>query len=172
MTDELKIADISTPDKAINDVPDIDSFSGNFRWLSNFVGAPGLVIKSTAHSNVTANNIEVIYHIDKCCKQEDIELLLEAGTPGKAKKAGKNITLRPDWDEVKLGVMENLVRQKFSSIPFKGLLLGTGDANLEEGNYWHDNYWGVCHCSKCGGNGQNHLGKILMKIREELKQCL
>ena len=172
MADEIKIADVLAPDIAISESPDIDSFNGNFRWLSNFVGAPGLVIRSITYPEVTAYDVEKIYQLEKCYLPDDIARILETTTPGKAKKAGNTVTLRPDWNEVKLDIMEQLVRQKFASIPFKGLLIGTGDANLEEGNYWHDNYWGVCHCSKCGGNGQNHLGKILMKIREELKQCL
>ena len=45
----------------------------------------------------------------------------------------------------------------------------TGDAELIEGNTWHDNYWGVCSCSKCNGRGKNRLGKLLMKVREELR---
>ena len=39
-----------------------------------------------------------------------------------------------------------------------------GEEYLEEGNTWHDTYWGVCN-----GKGKNKLGKILMQVREELK---
>lgn len=146
---------------------EILEFKGDFRWLSNFIGDTGLVIRSITYPDIIANNVELIYHAEKCVNRDDIMRILAAGTPGKAKRVARQIELRPDWDAVKLGIMEQLVRQKFSQPPFQGLLLSTNDAYIEEGNYWHDNYWGVCHCSKCGGNGENHLGKILMKIREE-----
>ena len=61
--------------------------------------------------------------------------------------------------------METLVREKFShNKDLKEMLLETGDAIIEEGNDWNDTFWGVCN-----GKGENHLGKILMKIREELR---
>lgn len=43
-------------------------------------------------------------------------------------------------------------------------LLETEDAYLEEGNDWGDKEWGLVN-----GNGKNKLGKILMRIRDELK---
>jgi predicted NAD-dependent protein-ADP-ribosyltransferase YbiA (DUF1768 family) len=50
------------------------------------------------------------------------------------------------------------------------MLLSTGDMELTEGNWWHDNFYGSCSCVKCGGKGQNNLGKILMDVRLNLKQ--
>ena len=76
---------------------------------------------------------------------------------------GRHLPLRPDWEDVKLSVMEGLLRQKFREEPFKSQLKATGDAQLVEGNYWGDVYWGVCR-----GQGENHLGKLLMKIRGEI----
>jgi hypothetical protein len=84
--------------------------------------------------------------------------------PGDAKRAGRYLKIRDDWDQVKLGVMEDLTRQKFRDLALKARLLDTGDALLEETNHWNDTFWGVCN-----GIGHNHLGKILMKIREELR---
>jgi predicted NAD-dependent protein-ADP-ribosyltransferase YbiA (DUF1768 family) len=81
-----------------------------------------------------------------------------------AKRYGKIVVMRPDWNDVRLAIMEDLVRQKFLTSSMERLLLSTGDAELIEGNYWGDTFWGVCR-----GVGENHLGKILMKIREELK---
>ena len=50
-------------------------------------------------------------------------------------------------------------------------LLATGDEYLEEGTTgWHDNYWGNCECEKCKNiEGKNTLGKILMRVRKELR---
>jgi len=89
-----------------------------------------------------------------------------ARTPGEAKRRGKSIKLRPGWDDMKLEVMEGLVRQKFTNDWYLAeQLLKTGDAELIEGNWWGDTFWGVCH-----GKGENHLGKILMRVRDELRE--
>ena len=88
--------------------------------------------------------------------------------PSASKKLGRRVKLRPDWEEVKVGLMEEIVRAKFTqNEELKALLLATGEAYLEEGNTWHDTCWGV---DAKTGEGQNHLGKILMKVRDELKE--
>ena len=85
--------------------------------------------------------------------------------PSKSKALGRKVTLREDWDEVKNRVMLEIVRNKFKQNPeLKEKLIATGDAYLEEGNWWGDRTWGVCN-----GVGENRLGKILMKVRDELK---
>ncbi len=95
----------------------------------------------------------------------------DCSTPSKAKKFGKTVELRPDWDLVKNDVMYELVKQKFTRYKrFQDILLATDSMYIEESNYWHDNYWGSCYCDKCGGHGKNHLGKILMRVRDELHQ--
>jgi hypothetical protein len=86
-----------------------------------------------------------------------------APTPGDAKRLGRHIDIRADWDDVKLEVMAFLLVQKFR----KGTLLAsmleaTGDAYLMEGNHWGDTFWGVCD-----GEGNNYLGELLMLIRED-----
>ena len=84
-----------------------------------------------------------------------------------AKRAGRKVELRGDWDAVKLDVMEEILRAKFSQNPeLLQKLIDTGDMVLMEGNYWHDTYWGVDIRS---GAGENHLGEILMKLRAELE---
>ena len=89
-------------------------------------------------------------------------------TPFEAKafvEAG-HMEIRSDWDKVKIHVMTDLVRQKFThSAELAQLLLKTGSQELIEGNTWGDIFWGVCN-----GKGKNHLGKILMQIRQELSQ--
>jgi len=74
--------------------------------------------------------------------------------------------LRPNWDLMKISVMRKLLEQKFSQDEFISLLLSTKDKFIEEGNYWHDNFWGNCYCIKCKDKkGENILGKLLMDIR-------
>ena len=82
---------------------------------------------------------------------------------------GGEVFLRPDWEEVKVGIMEEIVRAKFTQHPeLAARLLATGDKVLVEGNHWGDTCWGV---DTRTGQGENHLGKILMKVREELRQA-
>ena len=83
---------------------------------------------------------------------------------GKAKKAGREIICRSDWKEIKDSVMELALRIKFQNKVLCEKLLNTGNSELVEGNWWGDTYWGVCE-----GKGENRLGKILMKIRDELR---
>jgi predicted NAD-dependent protein-ADP-ribosyltransferase YbiA (DUF1768 family) len=66
--------------------------------------------------------------------------------------------------------MEWGVREKFKNPNLSEMLLSTDNLEIIEGNNWHDVWWGQCYCLKCNGSGENHLGKILMKIRKELKQ--
>ena len=85
-------------------------------------------------------------------------------TPGEAKRAGRRLELRADWEEIKVSVMESLLRQKFCDAR-TGLgrqLVDTGDHELVEGNTWGDRFWGV------DGTGRNVLGKLLMQIRDDL----
>ena len=71
------------------------------------------------------------------------------------------------FEEKKLQIMEYSQKQKYSKEPFKSKLLATGDALLEEGNWWGDKFWGVDIKTR---QGENHLGRIIMKIRDQLKQ--
>jgi len=93
--------------------------------------------------------------------------------PGMAKKLGRSLTeneLRPDWDAVRIDVMRHFVMQKFMDHAILAeWLLATGSQLIVEGNTWHDQFWGNCHCIKCYKSGRNHLGKILMDVRAELR---
>ena len=86
-------------------------------------------------------------------------------TPGMSKHLGKAITIRPGWDQIKLTVMEEILVAKFSDFQLKKWLLETGDAELIEGSTWNDTYWGVCN-----GKGTNHLGRLLMELRDSLRE--
>jgi predicted NAD-dependent protein-ADP-ribosyltransferase YbiA (DUF1768 family) len=107
--------------------------------------------------------VETEYQVAKCKDSKDRVRFLGLA-PGKAKRLGKIIPIREDWESIKLGVMESLVAGKF--INWKDLgqkLINTHPMELIEGNWWGDRFWGVCE-----GKGQNHLGKILMRVRERL----
>ena len=126
----------------------IEQFQDEFRFLSNFIGG-----------------VEQKYQAAKAAKEEDRDRILKM-TPGEAKRATRQVEIRPDWDSVKVQVMEELVREKFSKEPFKSLILKTGDEFIQEGNLWKDTFWGV---DLRTGKGQNHLGRILMRVRDTLK---
>lgn len=138
----------------------IDSFRGKYYFLSNFFPA------EVTYSGLTYQNNEAAFQAQKTySKEERIEFTtLE---PRDAKRRGRRVRLRRDWEQVKDRIMEEIVRAKFSqNEELKEQLLATGDAQLVEGNRWNDRYWGVDIRS---GVGENHLGKILMKVRSELK---
>jgi ribA/ribD-fused uncharacterized protein len=137
----------------------IDSFSGKYRFLSNFypcwVKFKGDDYPSVEHAYQAAKTLD-----------EQLRLMFQEPvmTAGEAKKAGRRLKVREDWEKVKRGVMSIILREKFKQPKFKELLLATGDEELVEGNWWGDTYWGVCN-----SRGENHLGKLLMEIRDELR---
>lgn len=72
---------------------------------------------------------------------------------------------RPDWDDVKVGIMLDILRAKAAQHEYvRRKLLATGDRALVE-NSWRDDFWGW------GPNrdGQNMLGKLWMEVRAELR---
>jgi N-glycosidase YbiA len=135
----------------------IDSFRGNYGFLSNFslvdVEFDGRVYPSVEHAYQAAKTTDSIAR----------EQIRRAYSPSQAKRMGRKLDLRPDWDSVKLGVMEMLLRQKFGAEPLKSKLAATYPHELVEGNHWNDTYWGVCD-----GKGENHLGRLLMKMRSDI----
>lgn len=135
----------------------IDSFSGNHRWLSNFFSS---IVRLDGRGYST---VEHAYQAAKTLDPDERETIRRAMSPGLAKKLGRTVTMRSDWEDVRLAVMLELVRQKFAHPVLAKYLLGTGDIALVEGNTWGDKFWGVC-----GGRGENHLGRILMQVRDEL----
>ena len=144
----------------------IDKFDGEYAFLSNFY--PSKIL----YDDFEGWYAPTIEHAFQAAKTRSIEEeidILSASTPGKAKRLGRLCDLLPDWEEVKDDVMYRLLKKKFTIPELRYKLLATGDAILIEGTTWHDNYWGVCSCSKCNGHGKNKLGKLLMRVREELK---
>jgi ribA/ribD-fused uncharacterized protein len=146
----------------------IDSFTGKYEFLSNFYPSPILL------GSVTIPDVEHGYQMFKTDVPGEMLIVLSASTPGGAKRAGRKVTMRPTWEEEKDGIMGLMVALKFRQHPeLEKLLIETGDAELVEGNNWHDNYWGICLCEKCmltSTGGQNKLGKILMRVRNIIKK--
>ena len=134
-------------------------FRGAFDFLSNFYPVKIEV------DGICYQNAEAAFQAQKCINPED--RVLFAGLPAvKAKQRGRQVKLRLDWDVVRLSVMEKVVRAKFMQNPnLAARLVATGTMPLEEGNSFGDTFWGV---DMRTGEGENHLGKILMKIRDEL----
>lgn len=141
----------------------IDTFSGGFAFLSNFY----------KHlQDLPPNTVEHFFQAEKANTTAWKSLIRTAETADKAKKLGRKCVRRPDWEEVKLEVMEKLLRDKFSDPLLLTRLKKTNGEILVEGNYWHDNFWGNCRCEKCQEiNGHNHLGRLLMQIRDEGAEC-
>jgi len=153
----------------------IVAFSGEHRFLSNFYEADIYY-----WDNQRFKSAEHAFQAQKC-RPEDKESsrrIIHAKTPGEAKRLGRKVNLRADWEYFKLYAMLTIVRRKFDNRGLGDMLLATGNRELIEGNDWHDNFWGWCGCvEQCGGNLEvgpypvptNHLGKILMIVRNELR---
>ncbi|RIK69394.1 MAG: DUF1768 domain-containing protein [Planctomycetota bacterium] len=147
-----------TADEAATSTQAIESFRGEYRFLSNFYPA------EVVFEGITFPTCEHAYQAAKTLDSGERRSIAALATPSEAKRAGRELSLRADWDRVKLLVMEECVRDKFTRNPaLRDRLLATGKARLIEGNVWGDTFWGVCD-----GRGENHLGCILMKVRAEL----
>lgn len=138
---------------------EITSFKGEYRFLSNFwtcsVIYEGEKYPSSEHAYVAAKTL------DKQLRKE----IAACETAGKVKRLGRRLQIREDWEEIKIKAMYIIVKDKFTrSAILKTKLLSTFPATLIEGNTWGDTIWGVCN-----GVGENNLGKILMKVRDELR---
>lgn len=134
----------------------IDSFRGEYHFLSNFYETPVCVY------GIKYPNAEAAFQAQKCVLPEEAEAF-KTMSPQMAKRYGRMVQLKPNWEQIKDSVMLTVVRAKFKNPVLKDLLLNTGAAELIEGNCWGDTYWGVCN-----GKGKNRLGEILMTVRTEI----
>ena len=137
----------------------IGSFTGKYNYLSNFypceVELDGEIYQSTEHA----------FQAAKTDNPDSRKKIRDCGYAGQAKRLGRAVSCRSDWDDVRINIMTDLVRQKFTKhLDLQEKLLETGNRKLVEGNWHGDTFWGTC-----GGHGENYLGKILMEIREELR---
>lgn len=136
----------------------IDNFMGAYAYLSNFYEVP------VWYKGIMFKNSEAAYQAQKMLNPDD-KFNFKYLSAKEAKKLGRKVELRPDWEDVKLKVMEEICLAKFTqNATLRNALILTGDAELIEGNTWGDKFWGCVN-----GEGENNLGKILMKTREVLK---
>jgi ribA/ribD-fused uncharacterized protein len=142
----------------------IMEFRGAWAFLSNF--HPAVL----TWEGITYPTSEHAFNAGKTTEADLRRWIAAADTPKEAKRRGHQVRLRDRWDEeVRYDVMRKVLRAKFTADPRRiAALLGTGDAELIEGNTWHDIHWGVCTCSRDKGAGLNHLGRMLMELRGEL----
>ena len=135
-------------------------FTKDEMWLSNMIKCDVIL------DGVTYCSVENAFQAAKCLKPtarkqfEDLDGY-------QAKKLGKTVDLRSDWEENKLIILLDLVRQKFNQPKFKTLLLETKNMYIQEGNLWNDRFYGVCLKT---GIGANYLGLMLMQVRKELQE--
>jgi N-glycosidase YbiA len=141
---------------------DVMEFKDEFRFLSNFWITPVHL------DGIEYPSVEHAYQAAKSLDPDMREFIRLQPTPGKAKKAAFLLPVRPDWTDVNLQIMYDLLREKFSREPLRTQLLDTVDAKLVEGNNWGDKHWGKVF-EDGHWVGANHLGDLLMTIREELR---
>ena len=140
---------------AMTETPTIYGFQGPNRFLSNFwPETPGVV------------TVEHLFQAAKTNDPVQKLAILRAETPGQAKRMGRGVTLRADWETVKDDIMAEFLRMKFEDPELRRQLLATGDSLLYEANDWNDRYWGV---DSATGIGQNRLGHLLMSLRERIR---
>jgi ribA/ribD-fused uncharacterized protein len=135
----------------------IDSFAGEYRFLSNFYPA------KCTFEGVEYDTSEHAYQAAKTIDELEREVIREAKSAGAAKRLGKKVTLRDDWNSIKISVMRDVLKSKFSDPVLAQLLIDTGDVEIIESNTWGDTFWGVCN-----GHGENWLGRCLMGLRASM----
>jgi ribA/ribD-fused uncharacterized protein len=139
-------------------VSDINQFSGANRFLSNFY--PSLLLVDGKYYPT----VEHAFQAAKTDNPTQREQIRQARNAAEAKRLGRRVTLKPGWDQLRIRVMLDLLRLKFSDPELAAKLRATGAGALREGNHWGDRFWGVDE----SGRGENHLGHLLMQVREEV----
>lgn len=133
----------------------IEVFADEYRFLSNFF--PVLIL----FEQRTYLSVEAAYQAAKTLDLDERQQFERIG-PGTAKRLGRRVTLREDWELVKIDIMRVLLQEKFRrGGQLWEQLQTTKPHELVEGNYWGDIFWG-----RCAGEGENWLGKLLMEIRD------
>ena len=136
----------------------IYGFFGEYRFLSNFYACDIL------YEGIKYPSVEHAYQAAKTTSTRIRKRIAKIELAGAAKAFGQHMQIIANWEEKKLNVMNLLVLTKFTCYKeLREKIMNTGNLHLEETNTWGDKYWGIFE-----GNGKNHLGEILMKVREYL----
>lgn len=152
----------------------ITEFSGRYAFLSNFHPVP--IRLMIGGDWVKCPTVEHAYQASKTLDRRWRTKITECPTPGAAKRMGNKVEKVIYWEDVKTIVMLELLRQKFTRAKFRDALLRTEGSRLIEGNHWHDNFWGVCHCTSIGGcptglaEPENWLGRLLERVRTDVRR--
>jgi ribA/ribD-fused uncharacterized protein len=133
-------------------------FRDEYDFLSNFYSA------EIEYESVVFPTVEHAFQAAKTLDIDERRKIAAVREPGSAKRMGRRVKLRSDWEQIKVGLMRDLLRIKFSNPDLAERLLATGSAELIEGNSWNDTFWGLCR-----GRGRNMLGQLLMEVREEIR---
>lgn len=139
----------------------INEFRGDYAFLSNFYPAP------VSYMGQTYANNEAAFQAQKTlsAREQRKFCIFRMHNPSDAKKLGRDLTLRPGWEKVKVRFMYEICMCKFMQNPeLRDKLLATGESTLIEGNNWGDYFWG-----KVNNCGENQLGIILMDVRAKLQ---
>lgn len=149
----------------MNNMDLVNGFDGAFRWLSNFALCP------VTWQGVTYTSSEAAFAAGKTLDQQERLKIAAAAGPGEAKRLGRKLTLRPDWDRKwRYVVMREVLAAKFADPGLAKLLVGTGQSLLIERNDWCDQTWGCCSCRRHAAvPGRNLLGRFLMDQRALLQ---
>jgi ribA/ribD-fused uncharacterized protein len=134
------------------------AYSGERFFLSNFYPRPFLF---NGRMYATA---EHAFQAAKCVDEGEAERVRQAASPAAAKRIGRRVRLRPDWDDARIGAMRAVLAAKFADPELRARLVATGDAELVEENTWGDRFWG-----RSRGVGRNVLGQLLMELRDSLR---
>jgi len=146
----------------------IMGFHGLHRFLSNFYRLNTSIEDTFKDEVIYYPTVEHAYQAMKSLDLEVRKKIAGCKRPRDAKRMGRKIRIRKDWEEIKLNVMLDLLREKFSDHGFAELLLRTNNKYLFEVNDHGDRYWGVDIFLE----GENHLGQLLMQVRDELRDAL
>lgn len=130
-----------------------------YNWFSNFEPIKVVV------DGIVWPSLENYYQAQKTLNGKEREQFIYC-SPSRSKQLGKRVKLRPDWEQVKYSIMEKALRIKFAPGTYSANKLIATEGEIVEWNNWGDRIWG----KTLDGIGENHLGKLLMKIRGELLQ--
>ena len=133
------------------------------KWsdLSNFADSPFEL------DGKKWKTVEHYFQAQKTLDEKEQEKIRKSFKPKIAKKLGREVKLRSDWEEVKVDIMRKALNEKFDDYEFQKLLLATKDRAICEDASW-DKFWGTGKY-RSTGPGKNMLGQLLMELRDRMQ---